>query len=304
MADQKHRENGPQIKAVRILKVFSIIIFFITLIAGFISDSMALLLDAATEFIIVFMSFFIHSNIRKIEKPPDQFFHFGYDKLEPFTVVMQGTMIMLSCVVASYFAIQDIIHADNIDCYDIPIYASVISGIIALLTAFYIRNVSSKTHSHMLKTSALHCFVDSILSFGMAVGFTVGFYMHRMGYTHLTPYVDPVMTLILAVILVWTPVKLLKSGMHQLLDAAPSRDVCDSVEKIAERHKAKAFGVRSIRMRKAGERVFLYICFEIHGHTTMNQAQEFVKSFENDISKSFPKYDVIVYFYPAAGHPQ
>lgn len=303
MTDQKHRENGPQIRAVRILKILSIVVFVITLAAGIISDSMALLLDAATEFIIVFMSFFIHSNIRKIEKPPDQFFHFGYDKLEPFTVVIQGTMIMFSCVVASYFAIQDIVHAENIARYDIPIYASVISGIIALLTAFYINKVSSKTRSHMLKTSALHCFVDSVLSFGMAVGFTVGLYMHRMGYTHLTPYVDPAMTLILAVILVWTPVKLLKSGMHQLLDAVPAKDVRDSIERIAERHKAKAFGIHNIRMRKAGERVFLYICFEIHGHTTMNQAQEFAKAFEDDISKNFPKYDVIVYFYPATGHP-
>jgi divalent metal cation (Fe/Co/Zn/Cd) transporter len=107
------------------------------------------------------------------------------------------------------------------------------------------------------------------------------------------------MALILAVIFMWTPVKLIKLNISQLLDAAPIEEVRNNIEEIVEKHKAKAFGIHSIRARRAGEKVFLDVCFEIHGHTTMIDAQRFTESFEKDIAAKFPKYDVIVYFYPA-----
>lgn len=302
MDGQNQKENKAQAKVVRVSMVVSIIIFLIALSAGIISDSVTLLLDASAGFVTILMAFILHFNIKKMGMPPDQFFNFGYDKFEPFTVAMQGSMIMLTCVVALYFAIQDIVHADDVARYDIPMYAAVISGFLALFTAFYLRKISIRTSSNMLRASSLHWFVDAFFSFAMMFGFGFGFYLHQVGYTHLTPYVDPAMTIILAAILIWTPIRLLKRSLSQLLDAAPSQEVRREVEKIAEKHKVKAFGIRSIRMRNAGEKIFLYICFDIHAHTTMIQAEDFVKAFENDVAGKFPKYDVIVYFHPALGH--
>lgn len=302
MIEQNQKENKAQAKVVRVSMVVSIIIFLIALSAGIISDSVTLLLDASAGFVTILMAFILHFNIKKMGMPPDQFFNFGYDKFEPFTVAMQGSMIMLTCVVALYFAIQDIVHADDVARYDIPMYAAVISGFLALFTAFYLRKISIRTSSNMLKASSLHWFVDAFFSFAMMLGFGFGFYLHQMGYAHLTPYVDPAMTIILAAILIWAPIRLLKRSLSQLLDAAPSQEVRREVEKIAEKHRVKAFGIRSIRMRNAGEKIFLYICFDIHAHTTMIQAEDFVKAFENDVAGKFPKYDVIVYFHPALGH--
>ncbi|MDD5432058.1 MAG: cation diffusion facilitator family transporter [Candidatus Omnitrophica bacterium] len=298
MVNLTQKEKDLQVRVIRVSMFFSIAIFLIALIAGIISDSITLLLDASAGFITVFMAFVVHSNIKKLDRPPDSFFNFGYDKFEPFTVVMQGGMIMFSCVVALYFAIQDIVHAEDVARYDIPMIASMVSGVIALIIAFFIRNVSVRTRSHMLKASALHWFVDSFFSFAMVSGFAFGYYMQQKGYHRITPYVDPAMTIILATILIWTPIKLIKTNLRQLLDAAPSDKIRAEVEKIVDRHKARAFGIHSIRMREVNEKVFLYICFQMHGHITMLQAQEFVKAFEADVAEHFPKYDVIVYFYP------
>jgi cation diffusion facilitator family transporter len=294
-----HQESKLQSKAAVMLITFSIIIFIITLLAGIISDSIALLLDASTGFIVVFMAFMLSLGIKKVNLPPDRFFNYGYEKFEPFTAVIQGTMIMFSCLIASYFAIQDIIHAEDIARYDIPTVVSFTTGVIAISVAFYLKRVSHKTHSAILKVSSLHWFIDGLFSFSLALGFLFGLYVHKIGLTHITPYVDPVMALILAVIFMWTPVKLIKLNISQLLDAAPIEEVRNNIEEIVEKHKAKAFGIHSIRARRAGEKVFLDVCFEIHGHTTMIDAQRFTESFEKDIAAKFPKYDVIVYFYPA-----
>ncbi|MFA5144520.1 MAG: cation diffusion facilitator family transporter [Candidatus Omnitrophota bacterium] len=294
------QKNKLRSTAVFVSLVFSVVIFFLVLGAGIISDSIALLLDASTGFIMVFMGFILRLSIKKIEMPPDRFFNFGYEKFEPFTAVIQGTGIIFSCIIASYFAIQDIIHAENITRYDIPMYVSFLSGSIAMFTALYLRRVSLKTSSNMLKVSSFHWFMDSLFSFAMCLGFLFGFYMHKLGYVRITPYVDPGMALVLATVFIWTPLKLIKHNFRELLDAVPVNEIRSEIEKIVEKHKARAFGIHSIRMRKAGDRVFLDVCFEIHGHTTLAQAQAFVEGFEKDIASQFPKYDIIVYFYPAA----
>ena len=154
--DTQQEDKKSQGAIVAASIVISIAIFLITFAAGIISDSITLLLDASAEFIMVFMAFMLRSTMKKIQKPPDQFFNFGYEKFEPFTVVIQGAMLMTSCLIASYFAVQDIIHADEVTRYDIPAYASLLSGVISLLTAFYMRRVSLKTNSNMLKASSLH----------------------------------------------------------------------------------------------------------------------------------------------------
>ncbi len=294
----EHGEKA-QMTAVHSAIVASMVIFLIILICGIMADSITLLLDASAEFIILLTAFIMRVGIKKINLPPDNLFNFGYDKYEPFIVVIQGAMIMLSCVIALTFAIQDIIHADDIVRYDIPVLASLLSGIIAVLVAFYLKRVAVKTRSRVLGVSSLHWFIDSALSFAMFLGFSFGWYMYKLGYFRITPYVDPVMAVILALVFVWTPLKAMKNSFRELLDATPEKDVRDKIEKVIESHKSKVFGIRSIRMRKAGEKVFLYISFIIYGYTTMTQAQELTKSFEKDIAALFPKYDTIVYFYPA-----
>lgn len=299
MIGNNQKEDRAQAQAVHISMAVAIVIFLIVLAAGIISDSIALLLDASAGFIAILMAFVLKFNLKKTSMPPDQFFNFGYDKFEPFTVAMQGSMIMLTCVTALYFAIQDIVHADDVARYDVPMYAALVTGFLALFTSLYLKRAALRVPSHMLEASSLNWLVDASFAFAMMFGFGFGFYLHRKGYSHLTPYVDPVMTIVLALILIWTPVKLLKKSLFQLLDAAPSRDIRQEVEKIVDKHKMNAFGIRSIRMRSAGEKIFLYICFDIHGHTTMLQAEEFVKAFEDDVARRFPRYDAIVYFHPA-----
>ncbi|MDD5020374.1 MAG: cation diffusion facilitator family transporter [Candidatus Omnitrophica bacterium] len=294
------REQDKKVEstAAVVSMVLSVVIFLITLAAGIVSDSIALLLDASMGFIIVFMAFMLRFSIQKIHMPPDQFFNFGYEKFEPFTAVIQGIAIVLSCVFSSYFAIQDIVHAEDIVRYDIPMYVSLFSGTVALLNAFFLRRISRATHSTVLQVSSLHWLMDGSLSFAMCAGFLFGFMMHRLGYFHITHYVDPVMALVLACFFIGMPLKLIRHNVRELLDATPSREVRSEIETIVEKHKARSFGIRSIRMRRAGEKVFLNVCFEIYGHTTMVQAQEFAESFEKDIAAHFPRYDVIVYFYP------
>jgi cation diffusion facilitator family transporter len=296
----QQQEEKLQMSAVNISLGISILLFLISLTAGIISDSIALLLDASAGFVIVFTAFMLQKSIKKVNMPPDHLFNFGYEKFEPFTVVIQGAMIILSCVIASKFAIQDIFHPEDIVRYDIPTFAALASSVISGGMAIHLRMIASKTNSTMLKVSSFHWVVDMLLSLAMCLGFTFGWYMLREGRYNIVPYVDPVMALILALILIWPPLKIIRTNFLELVDAAPLPDVRREIDLVVEKHKARAFGVHHTRMRKAGRKVFLEVCFLVHGNTTMNEARIFADAVAKDMAAKFPKCDIIVHFHPAA----
>lgn len=285
-----------QIFAAHLSIVGGILIFLISLIVGIMTDSVALLLDAATGSVILFVAFLVRLIIKKINQPPDQAFHFGYEKYEPLTMVLQNTAIILTCLFGIYFAVQDIIHPDVVSRFDLPAVAAFVSGVMAVALAIYIKIFALRTHSGVLKTSSLHWLIDSILSFAMCVGFLFGLFLHKLGYIRITPYIDPVMAIILALVFMRIPLKTITHNIFELLDAAPSQDIQDKIRKIVDLYKSRSLGVERIRFRKAGKKIFLDACFFVHGSLTVKEAEELANSFERDLAGEIEDCDVVVYF--------
>jgi divalent metal cation (Fe/Co/Zn/Cd) transporter len=150
----------------------------------------------------------------------------------------------------------------------------------------------------MLKTAGLHWYADTVLSFGVCFGFLFGLVLQMLGYTKITPYVDPVMAIILALFFIQTPIKTIIHNVLELLDAVPSQDIRSRVKEVVEQYKPKSFGVHRLRSRKAGERIFVDICFIVHGNITVAEVEQLANSFERDLKGHLPICDVIVYFKP------
>ena len=285
-----------QILAVHISIFFAVLLFLISLVVGILSDSVVLLLDASAGLVTILVAFFMRKIIKTLNKPADSAFHFGYGKYEPLTVTLQGAMIILSCIIAGKFAIQDIIHPEHLARYDLPAITSIFLCIMSLAMFLYLKKVSKSTRSSMLKMASLHWFIDSSMSLGMFIGFGFGALMLKLGLTHIAPYVDPVMTLILIAFFIKSPVEAIMHNGVELLDMVPPKEDMKKITQITEKHKARSFGIHRIRARKAGQKLFIDICFLVEGNTPVKKAEELAKDFEKDITSHFPNSDVVVYF--------
>lgn len=285
-----------QITAAHISIIGAAIIFLISFVVGIISDSITLLLDAATGMVILFAAFFVRIIIKKIDDPPDHRFNFGYGKYEPFTVALQNIAIMITCLFALKVAIQDIIHPDDVSTYIIPVIASFFSGILALVLGIYLRGVAVRTTSGVLRTSGLHWFSDSIFSFAICAGFVFGMVMREKGYTNISIYVDPVMAIVLSLFLMKLPTKNITVNLLELLDAVPSADIRDKIKKIAEKYKPHSFGIERVRARKAGKRTFVNIGFVVHENLSVKDSRALAENFERDLAAELPHCDIVVYF--------
>jgi len=261
-------------------------------------DSITLILDASSSLVILATAFLMRFSVSKIHRPPDDLYHFGYHKYEPLTATIQNLLIIATCVVSIKFAVQDIVHAEDVHSYGLPMVATFVSGIIGLFITGYLRRTARVTDSQMVKTTSIHWLADTALSFGVCAGFCLGFLMQTLGYDTITPYIDPVMAIILAVFLMFMPIK---GGMHslfELLDASPAADVSGKINEVIDRYRHKFSGIDRLRIRKAGLKLFVDICFLVGQDCTVAQVGALADGFEREVKEEIPDSDIVVCFKP------
>lgn len=291
-------DESSQSSAAKVSLWGSIVLFAVSAAAGLAVDSVTLLLDASASLVILFVAFMMNSTIKKIHSPPDEIFNFGYEKYEPFTVVIQGALIITTCVISMKFAVQDILHHEDIKDYQIPLIAAGISVVVGTFIAVFIGMTAKKTRSSMMHAASMHWFIDTGMSVGMLGGFYAGSVLKQRGYTEITPFIDPAMAIVLALVFILPPLKAMRKNLFELLDAVPSREIRDRVRKVVDEYKPKMFGVHRVRTRKAGEKVFVEVCFIVKEDVTLRQAEAIAADFERDLKAHLHHIDVIVYFKP------
>lgn len=292
-----HRPSGDrEIAAAHLSIAGALLIFAVSCGAGIVCDSIALMLDAGTGLVNLLMAFFTRGVIRKIGSPPDHRFNFGYGKYEAFAVAVQNFGIVVTCLIGIIFAVQDIIHAEDIVRYDLPAAAALFCGALALALGLHARRVSLRGGSSVLRSTAMQWFVDAGLSFGMCAGFVVGILLLRMGRREIAPYVDPVMAILLAALFMRFPCRVITAAIAELLDAVPGKEVHDRIRSVAEQYGSRACGIGRMRARRAGKKTFLDIGFIVHGGLTVREAAAMADDFERDLNRAVPGCDATVYF--------
>jgi cation diffusion facilitator family transporter len=295
MVNNQSRQEAQSI-AIKVSIYGSGLLFLIIAAVGVVSDSVTLLLDAATNFVIFAVALLTNASLKKVHRPPDHKYNFGYTKFEPFTVVIQAALIIMLCLVSAGFALQDLLNPEDIKGYVLPVAVEILSGLLAIVITWYLASVGRKTDSAMLKGSAMQWKMETVLSFGIAAGFFVGMVLRAKGYTHITPYVDPSMALILAIALVYEPIMTMRHAVPELLDAAPSDSIQTTVRSIVDKYKPHSFGVSRLRARKAGRKVFVDVCFLVKGETTVVETAKLADNFQRDVEDHLPDSDVLVHF--------
>ncbi|MFA5311368.1 MAG: cation diffusion facilitator family transporter [Candidatus Omnitrophota bacterium] len=289
--------RSQQLLAARISIAGSIILFFISATVGIAVDSITLILDASASLVILAAAFLMNFAVKKIHQPPDDSYNFGYHKYEPLTAAIQSGLIIATCVVSIKFALQDIVHAEDTHSYSLPAIATFFAGLLGLFVTTYLRRIQRKVDSQMLRAAAQHWFIDMVLSFSVCLGFCFGLVMQSLGYTAITPYVDPAMAIMLAIFFIFMPVKGGLRSLFELLDAAPLEEgITEKVKEVVEEYKPRSFGVHRLRIRKAGQRIFVDICFLVKENLTVFQIEELSESFEKDLKIKLSGCDVVVYF--------
>lgn len=254
-------------KELILLKVATVVTIAYTAVAvtlALISDSQTMLLDGMYSMIDIVISFLSIYVVKKIHQSPNEKYHYGYAKFEPFMVSVDGFLLLGLCGTILVTATQDFLHPDPVDHVGAIVAFAFVSIFIGFGMGIFMRRAGTRWRSEVLRADSQLWLIEGFISTGICVAFSICMVMQRTPrWEHLSAYVDPLTCIVIALSFLVKPIKIIRDSFRDMVDACPSMEVHEKVLATCGGccERFNLIAVQWFRMRKAGRRLFLTVCF-------------------------------------------
>ena len=298
MDDSTVAEKAKELFVLRISTIVTVIYAVVGIFIAIISDSLTLFVDALHSVVDVVVSVLAIFVVHKIQEPPNPHYNYGYAKYEPFMTAVDGLLIMAICAGTIVGSIQDIVHPEPVKHLELIIIYSFISIFICTAFGVYMKSIGDRISSEILKADSQLWIIEGIVSAGVCLAFAVSDLISDSVWSGYANYVDPIMSIILCLGLLYEPVKIVWGSFQDLVDARPDDEANERIEvmvrKMAEKYHLP--GIAWIKTRKAGRKIFLTVCYRMEQTRSIKEMDDIRNDMENEVRQTAPELDVDVHF--------
>jgi cobalt-zinc-cadmium efflux system protein len=211
-----HHHHPINLKQVNRAFVFGIVLNFlfviIEVIVGLSIRSLSLLSDAGHNLADVASLAMALVAIRLLRVKPNENYTYGYKKTTILVALLNAAILLLSIGAIGYEALHRLMDPQPLPGKTISIVAAIGIGINAVTAMLFFRNKESDLN---VRGAFLHLLSDAIVSAGLVIGGFVIFYTHQY-------WIDPVLSLVVAVIILFSTWQLLRDSLRLSLDGVPA----------------------------------------------------------------------------------
>jgi cation diffusion facilitator family transporter len=246
--------------AMRLSLIFGVAMLLGKVTAYWLTGSAAILSDAAESVIHVVAVTFAAFSLWLSNRPADDKFLYGYERITFFSAGFEGAMIILAAIAIIYAAIHKWLHGLVLDRLGLGTLLVLAASIINALLGWYLLRTGRKNHSLILEANGKHVLTDSWTSFGVVAGLSL------VLLTGWKPF-DPLCAIAVALNILWSGGELVwrsATGLLDYADPAVGRKIRERLDQLCREHSAEYHGVR---FRMTGARLLI----EVHllfPHTT------------------------------------
>ena len=224
--DHSHHHSEFKGRNLIISILLNILITIAQIIGGLISGSLALLSDALHNFSDVLSLVISYVANRLTKKDASLFKTFGYKRAEILAAFVNAATLIIVAVLLIIEAIRRFKAPEEIES-NLVIWLSFIAIIANGLSVLLLKK-DSKTNMN-IKSAYLHLFTDMLASVAVLIGGLL------MKYYQIF-WIDSVLTLVIALYLIWVGFDLLKESVKVLMlftpDHIPIEDIVTEINKI------------------------------------------------------------------------
>lgn len=265
---------------VSIITIFiNCFLSFIKLMAGFISNSKALISDGihslgdVVTIIIVMIGIHLSSD-KEDDKHP-----YGHERMECIVaIILSGVLFVLGMGIG-LDGIEQIItksYSSIVIIGNIGIIAAIISIIVKEWLFWYTRSIAKKIKSSALLAEAWHHRTDVVASMGSLVGVLLA----RMGY----PIGDSIASIIISLFIIKTSINIFTDASSGLIDKACSNDVLNSVSEIILKNDY-VVDIKNIRSRCFSSKIYLDIDIYVDDNIDVNVLYQTINSITREVKE-------------------
>ncbi len=207
-------------KNLKIAIVLTILIFFLEFFGGLFSNSLALLSDSIHMFMDVVSLVLAYGAIRISSRPSNRNVTFGYHRFEIFAALINGLTIIGIAIFIFYEAYGRLLNPSNVKGFEVLVIA-----FIGLLVNAWAALKLQGHHDLNIKGAYLHVIGDALASVAVIFGAIV---IILTGNSTI----DPVLSILIGGILIYSAVRLVFGSVRILLEFAPSHVNADEIKEI------------------------------------------------------------------------
>ena len=200
--------------------VLNLLFVIIEAVVGFSIDSLSLLSDAGHNLADVGSLGLSLLAFKLLKIKSNNKYTYGYRKTTILAALTNAVILLVSISIIGYEAIQRFANPPALPGRTIAIVAG-IGIVINFLTAILF--LKNKEKDLNVKSAYLHMMADALVSLGIMIGGIV------ISYTHLY-WIDPVISLVIVLVILFSTWTLLKESLALTLDAVPKDINLDEIK--------------------------------------------------------------------------
>ena len=216
----------------KILKLSVIGALFFALLGiawGWALDSEIIIFDGLYSFISVILSMASLFISNYIARKDNDKFPFGKSILEPLIISIKSLIILLMCLYSLRNAIISIANGGNTVQYGFAMIYSIISVVGCGIITTYMIVKGKKISSELIEAESNQWLMDTLLSGAVLVGFLIAMVLGKTKYQYLTPYIDPIMTVVVSALFLKLPIVTFIKSFKELICVKADDNINDDI---------------------------------------------------------------------------
>ncbi len=267
------------IKVSIITVVINFLLFLMKIIIGFICYSNALISDAVHSLSDVITTFAVIFGLIIAMKDADKNHPYGHEKIEPIFGIILAFFLFITGIGIGFVGIKSILNKDTIV---IPGALALVAAIISIIVKegmyHYTMYTAKKIKSTSMEADAWHHRSDALSSIGSFFGILGA----RLGF----PILDPICSVIIALVIVKTAIDIFLSGVTELVDTSCDEETLKDIKKTIMKCGQNII-INDIKTRKFGSRIYIDLEIAVDGNLTVKESSLMSDKIHDKVEEQF-----------------
>lgn len=226
------------------------------------TTSQSILMDAfygAADMLMILVSLKI---VPLIYRPMTEKHPFGFSQAEAVFITLKGTMLTAVTLGLVVTNIQLISRGGNLVSFGLIAVFELLSALIIGVVILILRRINKGLRSPIVKTEIDAWMIDMIASVGLGAAFLLPVAIRTPWMAEYSPYLDQVVAIILAAVILPIPVRTVIGGLRDLFLLAPEEATVEEIKEISQNIlEPYGFGDANYDVIRTGRKIWISIYF-------------------------------------------
>ncbi len=270
------------------------------LVVGLLIGSVSVISEAVHSGVDLIASLIALFAVRTSSKPADEGHPFGHGKVENISGTVEALLIFGAAAYIIFEAVKKLLHPTAVESLGWGVAVMGISALANFLVSRMLFKVGRETQSVALEADGWHLRTDVYTSVGVMSGLAFMWAAQVLFPTHNWEWIDPVVALAIAFLIIRAAYKLTINAARDLLDVSLPEEELWVREYIAGL-VPPVRGFHHMRTRKAGHVRFVEFHMLVDGDMSVSASHAITDVISRDIRERYPESSVTVHIEPCDG---